>query len=62
MCHRDMLVQLVAYCVPTLTREQKPYLFFVGVDKTRNMEHPGTFRNIAEHEKINIFFYEKIIN
>ena len=22
---------------------------FVGVDKTRNMEHPGTFRNIPEH-------------
>ena len=20
-----------------------------GVDKTRNMEHPGTFRNIPEH-------------
>ena len=30
-----------------------------GVDKTRNMEHPGTSRNIAEHEKIKIFFYEK---
>ena len=40
-----------------------------GVDKTRNMEHPGTFRNIPEHpgtsrnipehEKIKIFFYEK---
>ena len=26
-----------------------------GVDKTRNMEHSGTFRNIPEHEKKNIF-------
>ena len=33
-----------------------------GVNKSRNMEHPGTFRNIPEHEKIKIFFYEKIIN
>ena len=43
-----------------------------GVDKTRNMEYPGTFRNIPEHpatsrnipehEKIKIFFYEKLIN
>ena len=32
-----------------------------GVDKTRNMEHPGTFRNIPEHEKIKTFFYEKLI-
>ena len=31
----------------------------MGVDKTRNMEHPGTFRNIPEHEKIKKFFYEK---
>ena len=23
-----------------------------AVDKTRNMEHSGTFRNIPEHEKI----------
>ena len=40
-----------------------------GVDKTRNMEHPGTFRNIPEHpgtsrnipehEKIKIFFMKK---
>ena len=30
-----------------------------GVDKTRNMEHPGTFRNIPEHEKIKIFFFMK---
>ena len=30
-----------------------------GVDKTLNMEHLGTFRNIPEHEKIKIFFYEK---
>ena len=34
----------------------------VGVDKARNMEHLGTFRNIPEHEKIKIFFYEKKIN
>ena len=33
-----------------------------AVDKTRNMEHSGTFRNIPEHEKIKIFFYEKMIN
>ena len=25
-------------------------------------EHSGTFRNIPEHEKIKIFFYEKMIN
>ena len=25
-------------------------------------EHSGTSRNIPEHEKIEIFFYEKIIN
>ena len=41
----------------------------IGVDKTRNMEHTGTFRNIPEHsgtsrnipehEKNKIFFYEK---
>ena len=30
-----------------------------AVDKTRNMEHSGTSRNIPEHEKIKIFFYEK---
>ena len=35
---------------------------FWGVDKTRNMEHPRKFRNIPEHEKIKIFFHEKIIN
>ena len=28
-----------------------------GVDRTRNMEHPGTFRNIPEHEKIKIIFF-----
>ena len=52
-CHRDMWVQLVAQCVPTLTREQKPYLVFVGVDKTQNVEHPGTFRNM---KKLKYFF------
>ena len=31
----------------------------LGVDKTRNMEQPGTFRNIPEHEKIKFFFMEK---
>ena len=30
-----------------------------GVDKTRNMEHSGTFRNIPEHEKIKVIFMEK---
>ena len=30
-----------------------------GVDKTRNMEHPGIFRNIPEHEKIKIIFMNK---
>jgi len=28
--------------------------------KTRNTEHHGTFRNIQEHEKIKVIFYEKI--
>ena len=37
-------------------------LYSEGVDKIRDMEHTGTFRNIPEHEKIKIFFYEKIIN
>ena len=35
---------------------------YAAVDKTRNMEHSGTSRNIPEHEKIKIFFYEKMIN
>ena len=30
-----------------------------GVDKTRNMEHPGTSRNM---KKLKYFFYEKMIN
>ena len=37
-----------------------------GVDKTRNMEHPGTFRNIPEHpgtfrnmKKLKDFFMKK---
>ena len=30
-----------------------------GDDKIRNMEHPGAFRNIPEHEKIKIFFTKK---
>ena len=31
----------------------------LAVDKTWNMEHSGTFRNIPEHEKIKIFFMKK---
>ena len=38
----------------------------MGVDKTRNMEHPGTFRNIPEHpgtsrkmKKLKYFFMKK---
>ena len=31
----------------------------LGVDKTRNMEHSGTFRNMPEHEKIKIIFMKK---
>ena len=31
-----------------------------GVDKTRNMEHPGTSRNMKKLKYI--FFYEKKIN
>ena len=30
-----------------------------GVDKTGNMEHSGTFRNIPEHEKIKVIFMKK---
>ena len=30
-----------------------------GVDKTRNMEHSGTSRNIPEHEKIKVIFMKK---
>ena len=33
-----------------------------GVDKIRNMEHLGTFRNIPEHEKIKIIFMKKKYN
>ena len=40
-------------------KHHRPFGVKTGVDKTRNMEHPGTFRNIPEHEKIKIFFYEK---
>ena len=29
------------------------------VDKTRNMEHSGTCRNIAEHEIIKVIFMKK---
>ena len=32
------------------------------VDKTRNMEHSGTFRNIPEHEKIKGTFMKKNID
>ena len=31
----------------------------MGDDKTRNMEHSGTCRNIPEHEKIKIIFTNK---
>ena len=31
----------------------------MAVDKTRNTEHSGTFRNIPEHEKIKIIFMKK---
>ena len=31
----------------------------MGVDKTRNTEHSGTFRNIPEREKIKNNFHEK---
>ena len=34
-------------------------VFLEGVDKTRNTEHSGTFRNIPEHEKIKIIFMKK---
>ena len=30
-----------------------------GVDKTRNMEHSGTSRNIPEHEKIKKFLIDR---
>ena len=30
-----------------------------GVDKSRNMEHSGTCRNIPEHEKIKIILVKK---
>ena len=33
----------------------------MAVDKTRNTEHSGTFRNIPEHEKIKIIFTKKKI-
>ena len=42
------------------------YIFHAAVDKTRNMEHPGTFRNIPEHpgtsrnmKKLKYFFMKK---
>ena len=35
---------------PSSVRTLKGFFFLhVGVDKTRNMEHTGTFRNIPEH-------------
>ena len=34
----------------------------MGVDKIRNMEHAGTFRNIPEHEKIKVTFMKKNID
>ena len=37
---RLSLCHLVFACV---------YVFVLAVDKTRNMEHSGTFRNIPEH-------------
>ena len=33
-----------------------------SVDKTRNMEHPGTFRNIPEHRIIMIIMRKKCAN
>ena len=33
---------------------------FSAVDKTRNMKHSGTFRNIPEHEKKNQFLFRNL--
>ena len=43
-------------------RARAAKVIFVGVDKTRNMEHSGTCRNIPEHEKIKVIFMKKNIN
>ena len=37
-------------------------LFTWAVDKTRNMEHPGTFRNIPKHRIIMIIMRKKCAN
>ena len=42
------------FCFPLIIK-----LFMMGVDKIRNMEHAGTFRNIPEHEKIKVIFMKK---
>ena len=34
----------------------------LAVDKIRNMEHFGTFRNIPEHAKVKIIFMKKKYN
>ena len=51
---------------PSSVRTLKGFFFFTWASikpGTWNIpEHSGTFRNIPEHEKIKIFFYEKIIN
>ena len=36
-------------------------MIIMGVDKTLNTEHSGTFRNIPEHEKIKVIFMKKKI-
>ena len=38
------------------------YPCVTGVDKTPNMEHSGTCRNMPEHEKTKIIFMKKKIN
>ena len=38
-------------CHSDLQQEMSNATELLGVDKTRNMEHPGTFRNIPEHSE-----------
>ena len=48
---------LVSY--KTILRRRHQYS--MAVDKTRNLEHPGTFRNIPEHRIIIIIMRKKCV-
>ena len=49
------LKQAAFFCSSTISQTKRDS----AVDKTRNTEHHGTFRNILEHEKIKVIFMKK---